>query len=82
MLKENMINNIKKELNKKNEIFEEINRMKAEIESYLQTMDKLYGEIDSRDGNIKQLKNEIKEIQNKFHNEIKELKIKIISSEI
>ena len=56
--------------------------MKAEIESYLQTMDKLYGEIDSRDGNIKQLKNEIKEIQNKFHNEINELKIKIISSEI
>ena len=56
--------------------------MKAEIESYLQTMDKLYGEIDSRDGIIKQLKNEIKEIQNKFHNEINELKIKIISSEI
>ncbi len=82
MLKENMINNIKKELNKKNEIFEEINRMKAEIESYLQTMDKLYGEIDSRDDIIKQLKNEIKEIQNKFHNEINELKIKIISSEI
>ena len=82
MLKENMINNIKKELNKKNEIFEEINRMKAEIESYLQTMDKLYDEIDSRDDIIKQLKNEIKEIQNKFHNEINELKIKIISSEI
>ena len=66
MLKENMINNIKKELNTKNEIFEEINRMKAEMESYLQTMDKLYGEIESRDGIIKQLKNDIQVIQNKY----------------
>ena len=66
LLKENMINNIKKELNTKKEIFEEINRMKAEMESYLQTMDKLYGEIESRDGIIKQLKNDIQVIQNKY----------------
>ena len=76
MLKENMINNIKKELNTKNEIFEEINRMKTEMESYLQTMDKLYGEIESRDGIIKQLKDDIQVIQNKYQNEINELKNK------
>ena len=76
LLKENMINNIKKELNTKKEIFEEINRMKAEMESYLQTMDKLYGEIESRDGIIKQLKNDIQVIQNKYQNEINELKNK------
>ena len=42
------------------EIFEEINTMKSEMETYLQTMDKLYGEIESRDGIIKQLKNDKK----------------------
>ena len=82
MLKENMINNIKKELNTKNEIFEEINRMKAEMESYLQTMDKLYGEIESRDGIIKQLKNDIQVIQNKYQSEINELKNKNNITEI
>ena len=74
LLKENMINNIKNELNTKNEIFEEINRMKSEMETYLQTMDKLYGEIESRDGIIKQLKNDIQVIQGKYQNEINELK--------
>lgn len=29
-------------------------------------MDKLYGEIESRDGIIKQLKNDIQVIQNKY----------------
>ena len=81
-LKENMINNIKKELNTKNEILGEINRMKAEMESYLQTMDKLYGEIESRDGIIKQLKEDIQVIQNKYQNEINELKNKNSINEI
>ena len=76
MIKENMINNIKNELNTKNEIFSEINRMKSEMENYLQTMDKLYGEIESRDGIIKQLKNDIQVIQSKYQNEIDELKNK------
>ena len=75
-LKENMINNIKNELNTKKEIFGEINKMKSEMENYLQTMDKLYGEIESRDETIKQLKNDIQVIQNKYQNEIKELKNK------
>ena len=74
ILKENMINNIKNELSTKNAIFEEINRMKGEMETYLQTMDKLYGEIESRDGIIKQLKNDIQVIQNKYQNEINDLK--------
>jgi hypothetical protein len=39
-------------------------------------MDKLYGEIESRDGIIKQLKNDIQVIQNKYQNEINELKNK------
>ena len=72
--KETMINNIKKELNTKNEIFEEINTMKNEMETYLQTMDKLYGEIESRDGIIKQLKNDMQVIQNNYQQEINELK--------
>ena len=42
IIKENMINSIKNELNTKNQIYEEINRMKNEMENYLQTMDKLY----------------------------------------
>ena len=46
------------------------------MENYLQTMDKLYGEIESRDGIIKQLKNDIQVIQNKYQNEINELKNK------
>ena len=61
-IKENMINSIKNELNTKNQIYEEINRMKSEMENYLQTMDKLYGEIESRDGIIKQLKDDIQVI--------------------
>ena len=75
-LKENMINNIKNELNTKKEIYGEITKMKSEMENYLQTMDKLYGEIESRDETIKQLKNDIQVIQNKYQNEIKELKNK------
>ena len=75
-IKENMINNIKKELETKNEIYEEISRMKSEMENYLQTMDKLYGEIESRDGIIKQLKNDIQVIQNKYQTEINDLKNK------
>ena len=72
--KDNMINNIKNELNTKKEIFEEINTMKSEMETYLQTMDKLYGEIESRDGIIKQLKNDMQVIQNNYQQEINELK--------
>ena len=75
-IKENMIYSIKNELNTKNQIYEEINRMRSEMENYLQTMDKLYGEIESRDGIIKQLKNDIQVIQNKYQNEINELKNK------
>ena len=73
-LKETMISNIKNELNTKNEIFEEINTMKSEMETYLQTMDKLYGEIESRDGIIKQLKNDMQTMQTNYQQEISELK--------
>ena len=76
IIKENMINSIKNELNTKNQIYEEINRMKSEMENYLQTMDKLYGEIESRDGIIKQLKDDIQVIEHKYQNEINELKNK------
>ena len=72
--KDKMIDNIKNELNTKNEIFDEINTMKSEMETYLQTMDKLYGEIESRDGIIKQLKNDMQVIQNNYQQEIAELK--------
>ena len=75
-IKENMINSIKNELNTKNQIYEEINRMKSEMENYLQTMDKLYGEIESRDGIIKQLKDDIQVIEQKYQNEINDLKNK------
>ena len=75
-IKENMINSIKNELSTKNQIYEEINRMKSEMENYLQTMDKLYGEIESRDGIIKQLKDDIQVIEHKYQNEINELKNK------
>ena len=75
-IKENMINSIKNELNTKNQIYDEINRMKSEMENYLQTMDKLYGEIESRDGIIKQLKDDIQVIEHKYQNEINELKNK------
>ena len=72
--KDTMINNIKQELNTKNEIFDEMNSMKKEMETYLQTMDKLYDEIESRDGMIKQLKNDMQVIQNNYQQEINELK--------
>ena len=52
------------------------------MENYLQTMDKLYGEIESRDGIIKQLKNDIQVIQNKYQNEINELKNKNTMSDL
>ena len=71
--KDKMINNIKNELNTKNEIFDEINTMKSEMETYLQTMDKLYSEIESRDGIIKKLKNDMKVIQNNYQQELDEL---------
>ena len=74
MEKDNMINNIKNELNTKNEIFDEINTMKSEMETYLQTMDKLYSEIESRDGIIKKLKNDIQVIQNNYQEELNDLK--------
>jgi hypothetical protein len=45
-------------------------------------MDKLYGEIESRDGIIKQLKNDIQVIQNKYQNEINELKNKNTMSDL
>ncbi len=80
IVKDNMITNIKNELNTKNEIFDEINTMKSEMETYLQTMDKLYGEIESRDGIIKQLKNDMQVIQNNYQQEINELKNQKISS--
>ena len=72
--KDNMITNIKNELNTKNEIFEELNNMKNEMETYLKTMDKLYGEIQSRDGVIKKLKNDMQVIQNNYQQELNELK--------
>ena len=78
--KDNMIINIKNELNTKNEIFDEINTMKSEMETYLQTMDKLYGEIESRDGIIKQLKNDMQVIQNNYQQEISQLKNQKISN--
>ncbi len=72
--KDNMITNIKNELNTKNEIFEELNNMKNEMETYLKTMDKLYSEIQSRDGVIKKLKNDMQVIQKNYQQELNELK--------
>ena len=80
--KDKMINNIKNELNTKNEIFDEINTMKSEMETYLQTMDKLYSEIESRDGIIKKLKNDMKVIQNNYQQELDELKKQKTSNKI
>ena len=58
--RDEIINNFKNEMNSKNEIFEEIEKMKAEMETCLKTMDKLYKEIEKK---IKKLMN-LKKIWN------------------
>ena len=72
--KDKLIENIKEELDTKNEIFSEINNMKNEMESYLQTMEKLYKEIETLDETIKQLKQNIITVKKNNQEELNLLK--------
>ena len=72
--KNKLIENIKIELDTKNDIFSEIDNMKNEMESYLQTMENLYKENESLDETIKQLKQSTIIVQKNYQEEINLLK--------
>ena len=72
--KNKLIENIKIELDTKNDIFSEIDSMKNEMESYLQTMENLYKENESLDETIKQLKQSTIIVQKNYQEEINLLK--------
>ena len=55
-------------MDSKKEIFEEINKMKSEMENNLNTMDNLYKEIQKKDETINNLK-KLMEIMNNEHKE-------------
>ena len=54
-----IINSFKDEVDSKKELFDEIDKMKLDMETHLKTMDKLYNEIEEKDKQINQLKNNI-----------------------
>ena len=64
--RDNIIKNFKEEMDSKKEIFEEINKMKSEMENNLNTMDNLYKEIQKKDETINNLK-KLMEIMNNEH---------------
>ena len=66
--RDNIIKNFKEEMDSKKEIFEEINKMKSEMESNLNTMDNLYKEIQKKDETINNLK-KLMELMNNEHKE-------------
>ena len=68
--KNQIINNYKKELNSKIELFGEIDNMKSNMEKYLKTMDMLYEQIKKKDIEINTLKNNIEQLKRKHKQKI------------
>lgn len=59
--RDELIKGLKKELSSKVEIFQEIGKMKDQVDVYAKTMEKLYQDIEFRDKIIEELKKKIDE---------------------
>jgi len=68
--KNKIINNYKKELNSKIELFGEIDKMKSNMEKYLKTMNLLNEQIKRKDTEINTLKNNIEHLKKKHRQTI------------
>lgn len=68
--KNQIINNYKKELSSKIELFGEIDNMKSNMEKYLKTMDMLYEQIKKKDIEINTLKSNIEQLKRKHKQKI------------
>ena len=71
--RDEIIKNFKNEISTKNEIFEEIDKMKTDMETCLKTMDKLYKEIEKKDKEINDLKNNMELIHKKHKQDIDDI---------
>jgi len=63
----------KEKLDSKNGMFEEVDKMKNDMEDCLKTMDQLYQEIIQKDGQINELKKNMLLMNSKYKKEIEEL---------
>ena len=89
--RDEIIENFKKEMDSKTEIFEEISKMKSEMENNVNTMDNLYKSIQEKDEEISKLKKLMElmnvkqkkeiEIINKENEENKNKEVKVIKNE-
>ena len=89
--RDEIIENFKKEMDSKTEIFEEISKMKSEMENNVNTMDNLYKSIQEKDEEISKLKKLMElmnvkqkkeiEIINKENEENKNKEGKVINNE-
>ena len=71
--RDEIIKSFKDEIDSKKEIFEEIDKMKNEMETYLKTMDKLYKEIENKDKEINELKKNMELIDKKHKQEVENI---------
>ena len=72
--RDNIIKNFKEEMDSKKEIFGEINKMKKEMETNLNTMDNLYKEIQKKDETINKLKKLMELMRTEHEQEIDQIK--------
>ena len=79
--KNQIINNYKKELNSKIELFGEIDNMKNNMEKYLKTMDMLYEQIKKKDLEINTLKNNIEQLKRKHKQKIDNINDKVTDND-
>ena len=71
--RDKIIKSFKEELDSKKELFEDIDKMKNDMESYLETMEKLYKEIEKKDELILNLKKNMELMTSKHQQEIENI---------
>ena len=71
--REEIIKSFKEEIDGKKELFEDIDKMKNEMETYLGTMEKLYKEIETKDELINNLKKNMELMTSKHQKEIENI---------
>ena len=72
-MRDEIIKSYKEQIDSKKDMFEEIDKMKNDMEDCLKTMDQLYKEIIKKDEQIEELKKNMKLMNNKYKQEIKDL---------
>ena len=71
--RDEIIKSFKEEVDSKKELFEDIDKMKNDMESYLETMEKLYKEIEKKDEVIVNLKKNMELMTSKHEQEIEKI---------